>query len=197
MITTLTNNPRHVPVMLPEILAALVPQDGGIYVDGTFGAGGYSRGILASPNAEVIAIDRDPNAIVTGAAMVGEFAGRLRLVRGRFSDIKTILADFGLQKVQGVVLDIGVSSMQLDEAERGFSFMRDGPLDMRMGQDGPSAADYVNSLDAVDLAQIIFIFGEEPRSRAIAKAIVSARSEAPRTALCTRRARAPLEQRDA
>ena len=165
--------------MLPEILAALVPQDGGIYVDGTFGAGGYSRGILASPNAEVIAIDRDPNAIVTGAAMVGEFSGRLRLVRGRFSDIKTILADFGLQKVQGVVLDIGVSSMQLDEAERGFSFMRDGPLDMRMGQDGPSAADYVNSLDAVDLAQIIFIFGEEPRSRAIAKAIVSARSEAP------------------
>ena len=170
---------RHFPVMLPEVLAALEPHGGGIYLDGTFGAGGYTRGILGISGTQVIAIDRDPNAISDGANLVAQSEGRLRLVRGTFGDMQNIISDLGLSKVQGVVLDIGVSSMQIDEAQRGFSFMREGPLDMRMGQEGKSAADYVNNLAAEDLAQIIFVFGEEPRSRSIAKAIVSARAEAP------------------
>jgi 16S rRNA (cytosine1402-N4)-methyltransferase len=170
---------RHVPVLLNEVLAALAPQAGGVYVDGTFGAGGYTRGLLGAAECKVIAIDRDPSAIADGAAMVATASGRLDLVRGTFGEMKSVIEDLGLSKVQGVVLDIGVSSMQIDEAERGFSFMREGPLDMRMGQDGKSAADYVNSLDAEDLAQIIFVLGEEPRSRAIAKAIISARSISP------------------
>jgi 16S rRNA (cytosine1402-N4)-methyltransferase len=179
MITTPDNSQRHYPVMLPEVLAALVPQGGGVYVDGTFGAGGYTRGILTTSGTKVIAIDRDPNAIADGASLVAESEGRLQLVRGTFGDLENIVSDLGFRKVQGVVLDIGVSSMQIDEAERGFSFMREGPLDMRMGQEGKTAAEYVNSLAAEDLAQIIFVFGEEPRSRSIAKAIVTARAEAP------------------
>ncbi len=166
----------HVPVMLAEVLHALAPQDAGIYVDGTFGAGGYTRGILAAASCKVIAIDRDPSAIAAGAAMVASSHGRLQLVQSTFAEMASIVDG---QKVQGVVLDIGVSSMQIDEAARGFSFMRDGPLDMRMGQAGKSAADYVNGLDAEDLAQIIYILGEEPRSRSIAKAIVTSRAEAP------------------
>ena len=179
MISTSNHNPRHMPVMLPEVLAALALQDGGVYVDGTFGAGGYTRGILGVDGTQVIAIDRDLNAIADGAELVTHSEGRLRLVRGTFGDMQNIISDLGLSKVQGVVLDIGVSSMQIDEAARGFSFMREGPLDMRMGQEGKSAADYVNHLAAEELAQIIFVFGEEPRSRSIAKAIVSARTEAP------------------
>jgi 16S rRNA (cytosine1402-N4)-methyltransferase len=172
---------RHRPVMLAEVLAALQPENGGLFVDGTFGAGGYTRAILQSPNAQVIAIDRDPSAIAGGQALVRESSGRLRLVHGAFSELKQIAENLGLTKLQGVVLDIGVSSMQLDEAERGFSFMKDGPLDMRMAQDGLSARDVVNSLEADELADIIFILGEEPRSRAIARAIVRAREEAPLT----------------
>jgi 16S rRNA (cytosine1402-N4)-methyltransferase len=179
MIASSDQPSRHVPVMLAEVLSALAPVDGGVYVDGTFGAGGYTRGILAAATCKVIAIDRDPSAIEGGAALVAASNGRLQLVRGTFGEMKSIVEDLGLIKVQGVVLDIGVSSMQIDEAARGFSFMREGPLDMRMGQEGKSAAEYVNALDAEDLAQIIFILGEEPRSRSIAKAIVSARSEAP------------------
>ena len=170
---------RHFPVMLPEVLDALAPQAGGVYVDGTFGAGGYTRGILKVSGAQVIAIDRDPDAIADGAALVASSAGRLQLVRGTFGEMRNIISDLRIRNVQGVVLDIGVSSMQIDEAVRGFSFMREGPLDMRMGQEGKSAADYVNHLAAEDLAQIIFVFGEEPRSRFIAKAIVTARAEAP------------------
>lgn len=162
--------------MLAEVLAALAPQDDGTYVDGTFGAGGYTRGILAAADCKVIAIDRDPSAIVAGAALVATSNERLELVQSTFGEMASFVHG---QKVQGVVLDIGVSSMQIDEAQRGFSFMREGPLDMRMGQEGKSAADYVNNLAAEDLAQIIFVFGEEPRSRSIAKAIVSARAEAP------------------
>jgi 16S rRNA (cytosine1402-N4)-methyltransferase len=179
MIAPSDQSSRHVPVMLEEVLAALSPVDGGIYVDGTFGAGGYTRGILRAASCRVIAIDRDPSAIADSAAVVAEAKGRLQLVRGTFAEMKAIIEELGLTKVQGVVLDIGVSSMQIDDAARGFSFMREGPLDMRMGQEGKSAADYVNALDAEDLAQIIFILGEEPRSRSIAKAIVKARSEAP------------------
>ena len=170
---------RHIPVMLPEVLDALAPQEGGVYVDGTFGAGGYTRGILKVSGAQVIAIDRDPDAIADGAAIVASSAGRLQLVRGTFGEMRNIISDLRIRNVQGVVLDIGVSSMQIDEAMRGFSFMREGPLDMRMGLEGKSAADYVNHLAAEDLAQIIFVFGEEPRSRFIAKAIVTARAEAP------------------
>ena len=162
--------------MLAEVLAALAPQDAGVYVDGTFGAGGYTRGILAAASCKVIAIDRDPSAIAAGAALVASSHDRLQLVESTFGEMASLVGD---QKVQGVVLDIGVSSMQIDEAARGFSFMREGPLDMRMGQAGKSAADYVNGLDAEDLAQIIYILGEEPRSRSIAKAIVTARTEAP------------------
>ena len=175
---TETSDRRHVPVMLPEVLAALQPERGGIFVDGTFGAGGYTSAILANANVQVIAIDRDPNAIVAGQVLVANSGGRLRLVRGAFSDLRALVEDLGHAQVDGVVLDIGVSSMQIDEASRGFSFMKDGPLDMRMSQDGPSAADYVNQLDAEDLANVIFVYGEEPRSRAIARAIVRAREEA-------------------
>ena len=169
---------RHLPVMLPEVLAALQPERGGIFVDGTFGAGGYTAAILERSKAEVIAIDRDPNAIAAGQTLLANSGGRLRLFQGTFSNLQEIIADLGHAKVDGIVLDIGVSSMQIDEALRGFSFKSDGPLDMRMSQDGPSAADYVNELAADDLANIIFIYGEEPRSRAIARAIVKVRTEA-------------------
>ena len=175
----ISNPPPHVPVMLPEVLRLLAPRDGETHVDGTFGAGGYSRAILEQAACKVVAIDRDPRAIRAGQAMVREFAGRLILVEGRFGDMPALLAALGRTTVDGVVLDIGVSSMQIDEAQRGFSFMRDGPLDMRMGEAGLTAADAVNTLSADDLSRIIRIFGEEPRARAIARAIVAARGEAP------------------
>ena len=170
---------RHVPVMLDEVLQALGPKADAIYVDGTFGAGGYSRAILESAPCRVVALDRDPAAVAGGQALVAKFAGRLALVEGRFGVMGEHLASRGLEKVQGVVLDVGVSSMQLDEAARGFSFMREGPLDMRMSQKGQSAADVVNNYSPEMLAKIIFLFGEEPRSRAIAKAIVAQRQGAP------------------
>ena len=173
-----TTNPPHVPVMLPEVLSALAPRDGGVYVDGTFGAGGYTRAILAAADTRVIAIDRDPSAIRDGQALVAEFSARLSLREGRFADMEALVGD---ERIDGIVLDIGVSSMQIDEAERGFSFLRDGPLDMRMAQHGASAADAVNSLPQEALSNIIYIFGEEPRSRAIARAIVDARKAAPIT----------------
>ena len=170
---------RHVPVMLAEVLTALSPAPSAIYVDGTYGGGGYSRGILDAANCRVVGIDRDPAAIAAGQAMVAEYAGRLTLVEGRFGNMGEHLASLGFSKVQGVVLDVGVSSMQLDEAARGFSFMRDGPLDMRMSQSGQSAADVVNNFTVELLAKVIFLFGEEPRSRTIAKAIVAQRLVAP------------------
>ena len=170
---------RHVPVMLDEVLRALGPKADLIYLDGTFGAGGYTRAILEAAECRVVALDRDPAAIAGGQALVAKFAGRLTLVEGRFGVMSEHLASLGLEKVQGVVLDVGVSSMQLDEAVRGFSFMRDGPLDMRMSQAGQSAADVVNTYSPDMLAKVIFLFGEEPRSRAIAKAIVAQRLLAP------------------
>ncbi len=170
-------NTSHEPVMLAEVLAALQPRDGGTYLDGTFGAGGYARAILGKARCKVVAIDRDPGAIKAGQTLVHQYAGRLALVEGRFSDMEMLVAS-GLD---GVVLDIGVSSMQIDEAARGFSFMRDGPLDMRMAQAGATAADAVNTLAPEQLSRIIFIFGEEPRARAIARAIVRARASAPIT----------------
>ncbi len=171
----------HVPVMLAEVLDALRPHDGAIYLDGTFGAGGYTRAILAAAATRVIAIDRDPSAIAAGQALVADAGGQLTLLEGRFADMEALAAAAGVQALDGVVLDIGVSSMQLDEAQRGFSFLRDGPLDMRMAQSGPTAADMVNALPQEVLADIIYVFGEEPKSRAIARAIVAARREAPIT----------------
>ncbi len=170
---------RHVPVMLSEVLVALEPVNSAVYVDGTFGAGGYARAILEAADCRVVGIDRDPTAIAAGQTLVSEFGGRLTLVEGRFGNMADHLNRLGLGKVQGVVLDIGVSSMQLDEAERGFSFMREGPLDMRMSKSGQSAADVVNSFTPELLAKVIFLFGEEPRSRAIAKAIVAQRLTSP------------------
>ena len=171
----------HVPVMLAEVLGVLAPHDGGIYVDGTFGAGGYARAILSAASCRVIGIDRDPTAIAAGQALSGASGGRLSLIEGRFGEMKRLLSAAGFTQVDGVVLDIGVSSMQLDRPERGFSFLRDGPLDMRMGAEGATAADAVNGLSQETLGRIINVLGEEPRARAIARAIVAARSETPIT----------------
>ena len=172
----------HVPVMLAEVLATLGPQDGATYLDATFGGGGYARAILeAAPGCTVFAIDRDPDAIARGAALAQRFAGRLHLIEGRFGDMLTLLRDRGIAALDGVVMDLGVSSFQLDQAERGFSFRADGPLDMRMEKSGPSAAELVNSLPERDLADIIFRFGEERFARRIARAIVARRAEAPFT----------------
>lgn len=172
---------RHSPVMLEEVLAHLAPKDAGLYLDGTFGAGGYTRAILAAADCRVLALDRDETAIRGGAGLVAESNGHLRLVEARFSQLAEVAQEEGFAPLDGVVLDIGVSSMQLDEAERGFSFRNDGPLDMRMAAHGRSAADLVAELDEVDLAHVIWSLGEERQSRAIAKAIVKARAEAPIT----------------
>lgn len=173
---------RHIPVLLPEVLSALAPLGGGTFIDGTFGAGGYTAAILnAAPGARVLAIDRDPIAVAAGQSLVGKAGGRLTLVEGTFGELERIATDTGFAPVDGVVLDIGVSSMQLDDPERGFSFQGDGPLDMRMGKDGPTAADIVNREDDSDLADIFFHLGDERRSRAVARAIVARRSEKPFT----------------
>ncbi|XSG82917.1 MAG: 16S rRNA (cytosine(1402)-N(4))-methyltransferase RsmH [Methyloligella sp. ZOD6] len=171
---------RHIPVMLSEVIETLDPQSGDTVIDGTFGAGGYTRAILeAAPECDVIAIDRDPRAIADGEVLADAYPGRLKLVLGRFAEMQKIAETLEMNRVNGVVLDLGVSSMQLDEAERGFSFMQDGPLDMRMGAAGPTAADIVNELPEKALADILFQLGEERRSRAIAKAVVAARTETP------------------
>jgi 16S rRNA (cytosine1402-N4)-methyltransferase len=170
---------RHIPVMLSEVLATLRPSDSETIVDGTFGTGGYSRGILETADCKVIAIDRDADAFALAGALADEFPGRLIAMLGRYSEMEAFAASEGIVAVDGVVLDLGVSSMQLDQPERGFSFSHDGPLDMRMGQEGPTAADIVNTLPESQLANIIYVFGEERRSRAIAKAIVAARAETP------------------
>jgi 16S rRNA (cytosine1402-N4)-methyltransferase len=173
--------PRHVPVLGGEAVEMLEPRDGGIYVDATFGAGGYSRAILDVAGTRVLGIDRDRSAIVGGFDLVDRSGGRLTLVEDRFSNLAEICAAQGFAAVDGVVMDVGVSSMQLDEAERGFSFRLGGPLDMRMGRDRPTAADVIASASETDLANIIYIFGEERHSRAVARAIVAARKEAPVT----------------
>ena len=172
----------HIPVLLRDVVDGLAVKRDGRYIDGTFGAGGYSKAILeAAPGVRVLAIDRDPDAIARGYALVDHFAGRLTLCEGRFSGMVKLAAAFGFSSCQGVTLDIGVSSMQIDQAERGFSFRFDGPLDMRMEQAGESAADLVNQLPEEKLANLIYLYGEERRSRAIARAIVAARREAPIT----------------
>jgi 16S rRNA (cytosine1402-N4)-methyltransferase len=170
--------PRHVPVLLAEVLQALEPGPGKRILDGTFGAGGYTRALLER-GAEVVALDRDPTAIRAGAGLVAESGGRLRIEQARFGDLETVARGLGLESVDGVVLDIGVSSMQLDEAERGFSFRFDAPLDMRMEAEGPSAADILREADEETIADILFRFGEERASRRIARAIVADRQTAP------------------
>lgn len=165
----------HVPVMLAEVLEALNLRDGGHYIDGTFGGGGYSRAILEACDCRVLGIDRDPEAIARGQALVAAYPGRLTLVHGAFSDMDQLLAASGESGTNGVVLDLGVSSFQFDEPERGFSFRFDGPLDMRMSADGESAADVVNTADEKTLTNIISRYGEEHQARRIAKAIIAAR----------------------
>ncbi|MEO0327547.1 MAG: 16S rRNA (cytosine(1402)-N(4))-methyltransferase RsmH [Pseudomonadota bacterium] len=167
---------RHVPVMLNEVLACLAPDAEKLIVDGTFGAGGYSSAILET-GARVIAIDRDPSAIRGGAQLQDRFKEKLMLVQGEFSQLDKISTDLGFNAVDGVVLDIGVSSMQLDEVARGFSFRNDGPLDMRMAQSGISARDVVNHVDQKDLTRIIGILGDEKKASSISRAIVRERQK--------------------
>jgi 16S rRNA (cytosine1402-N4)-methyltransferase len=166
----------HIPVLLRPLLAAVAPVEGD-WLDGTFGAGGYARGLLEAGAARVTGVDRDPLALEMAAGWAGDYGDRLRLVAGTFSELDIHAG--GL--LDGVVLDLGVSSMQLDRAERGFSFQKDGPLDMRMSQDGESAADLVNGADEGVLADILYHYGEERASRRIAKAIVEARAVEPIT----------------
>ncbi len=162
----------HVPVLLNEVLEALNPIDGALYIDGTFGGGGYTRAILDRANCRVVAIDRDPDAIARGRALQEKYGERLTLVEGNFAEMDNVV---GVGESDGVVLDLGVSSFQLDQPARGFSFREDGPLDMRMSAKGMSAADLVNEADEKTLADIIFQLGEERHSRRVARAIVAAR----------------------
>ncbi len=168
---------RHVPVLLEEVCGALAVSRGGIFVDATFGAGGYSRAFLAaSRKTRVLAIDRDPDAIAAGQALAASARGRLTLTLGCFGDMEAVVAEAGVEEgVDGIALDIGVSSMQLDAPERGFSFRHDGPLDMRMGRQGRSAVDLVNEAPEAELADIFFHYGEERRARAVARAIIERR----------------------
>ena len=171
----------HRPVLLAEVLAALRPRDGETHVDGTFGGGGYTKALLDAAPCRVIAIDRDPDALAAGAALAAKFPARLTLIAGRFGDMAQLLGERGVTQVDGIALDLGVSSPQLDDAARGFSFRLDGPLDMRMAKTGPSAADAVNTLAEETLAEIIADYGEERFARRIARAIVAARAKSPIT----------------
>lgn len=186
-MTALSQNPyslsaaAHTSVMLSEVLQYLSPKKGETYVDGTFGAGGYTKAILSAAECNVIGIDRDPYVELFAAKIGEEFSPRFRFVPGKFSEMQQLLEARGIQKVDGVVLDVGVSSMQIDTPRRGFSFMHDGPLDMRMSDQGETAADLVNSADQGELSSIIFRYGGERYSRKIAHAIVEARMNAPIT----------------
>ena len=165
----------HTPVLLDEVIEAISPRAGALYVDCTFGGGGYSQGLLERAGCRVLAIDRDPEAVRRGSALVKRFPGRLSLAEGRFSQMERLIAERGESGSHGVVFDLGVSSMQLDESGRGFSFRGDGPLDMRMGLEGASAADFVNTADEEEIAGIVARLGEERHARRIARAIVAAR----------------------
>lgn len=165
----------HVPVLLHEMLEALSPRDGAHYVDGTFGGGGHARAMLEASRCRVLGIDRDPDAVARGRLLALHYEGRLKLALGRYSEMERFLSEAGETGTDGVVLDLGVSSFQLDEAARGFSFRFDAPLDMRMGLQGPTAADVVNTMDESELARIIAALGEERFARRIARAIVAAR----------------------
>ena len=171
----------HDPVMLDEMVAALDPRDGGVYLDGTFGAGGYAQAIVEAADCTVLAIDRDADAVARGREMEQQYPGRLTVLHGRFGEMLSLLETQDVREVDGVVLDLGVSSPQLDQADRGFSFRFDAPLDMRMDRSGPTAADIVNSVEEAELATIIRRLGEERLAKRIARAIVAARAETPIT----------------
>ncbi len=171
-------NNGHTPVMLAETLETLSPRDGAIYVDSTLGGGGYSQGLLEAAECRVCAIDRDPGAIEMGAELAARYPGRLTLIQGRFGEMERLLAPHGIREVDGIAFDLGVCSMQLDDATRGFSFRYDAALDMRMGSGGPSAEEVINSASQEMLADLIYDYGEERRARTIARAIVTARKEA-------------------
>jgi 16S rRNA (cytosine1402-N4)-methyltransferase len=173
MTSTGARSAPHVPVLVDEVIAALAIHDGDILVDGTFGAGGYARAMLAAGAGRVIALDRDPEAIAAGPSLVPD--SRLTLVEERFSQMDRALAERGIDQVDAIALDIGVSSMQIDTAERGFSFQADGPLDMRMEKSGLTAAEYLNTAEEAEIARVLRDYGEEPRARAIARAIIAAR----------------------
>jgi 16S rRNA (cytosine1402-N4)-methyltransferase len=168
-----TSQAPHVPVLIDEVIAALAVHDGGAAVDGTFGAGGYTRAMLSAGAGRVIAFDRDPDAIDEGRSLVPD--SRLTLINERFSQMDRVLAERGIGHVDAIALDIGVSSMQLDRADRGFSFSADGPLDMRMSRSGLTAAEFLNSADEAEIVRILKDYGEEPRARSIARAFVAAR----------------------
>lgn len=173
-MSELPRDPRHDPVLRDEVIAALAIAPGERHVDATFGAGGYTRAMLAA-GAAVVACDRDPDAIAEGQALVAEAGGKLTLVHGRFGEIDRLLGEHGIEAVDGVVFDIGVSSMQLDRDDRGFSFQKDGPLDMRMAQEGETAADWLNRADEAEIADVLYHYGDERQSRRVARAIVAAR----------------------
>lgn len=180
--------PLHIPVLVDEIVLALAPGPNAVILDGTFGLGGYAKALLRAAPCRVVGIDRDPQAIARGRALAAEYPGRLDLIEGRFGEMEELLHAAGIDAVDGVALDLGVSSPQIDDPARGFSFRFDGPLDMRMSGDGTSAANLVNSLGEAELADIIWRLGEERLSRRVARAIVAARAEAPieRTAALAR-----------
>jgi 16S rRNA (cytosine1402-N4)-methyltransferase len=167
-------NAPHIPVLLDEVVAAIRPAPGMTIVDATFGAGGYTTALLEA-GAQVHAFDRDPDAIAAGATLVARYEGRLVLHPARFSQMRAELAALGITQVDAVVMDIGVSSMQLDQGQRGFAFMHDGPLDMRMSQQGESAADFLNIADEEAIANVLYRYGEERQSRRVARAIIAAR----------------------
>ena len=170
----------HISVLLAEVLTYLSPKEGGVYVDGTFGVGGYTKAILdAAAGVRVIAVDRDPVARKHADALAAQYAERLTFVESRFSQMDDVLRDLEIAQVDGIVLDLGVSSPQLDEAERGFSFRKEGPLDMRMGLCAVSAADIVNTFEEEEIARILFVYGEERYARRIARRIVEVRKQAP------------------
>ncbi|MSO71996.1 MAG: 16S rRNA (cytosine(1402)-N(4))-methyltransferase RsmH [Rhodospirillaceae bacterium] len=177
--TPAPSNADHIPVLLAEVIAALAPKACGVYLDGTFGAGGYTAALLEAAPCVVWSIDRDPEALLLGEILAERFPGRVHLVQGRFGDMAALLSARGITGIDGVALDLGVSSMQIDDRSRGFSFLRDGPLDMRMEKSGRSAADVVNTLSEKELSDIIFTYGEERHARRVARAIVEARRERP------------------
>lgn len=175
----MTEKTPHIPVLLNEVVESIAPKDGEVYVDGTFGAGGYTRAVLDAADCTVYAIDRDPDAIREGQKLVDAYKGRLHLLHGTFGEMAELVRGEGVDFVDGVMLDIGVSSMQIDRAERGFSFQKDGALDMRMSQNGLSAADILNTFGEREIADIIYKYGEERFSRRIAAAVVEQRKTAP------------------
>ena len=188
----------HVPVLLEEVLTALAPRDDATYVDGTFGAGGYSTALLAAARCHVLGLDRDPEAVRRGTALATRQEGRLTLIEGRFGDMERLVRVVSAEPIAGVALDLGLSSLQLDAAERGFSFRLDGPLDMRMGGDGTSAADLIARLSEDELAELIRALGEERFARRVARAIASARRQTPirRTGELADIVRAAIPQRE-